>query len=360
MKKILHLAKYYSPHIGGVEKHLREINKILINQGYQVTVICSQSNEEESLEEVIDKVKVIRIPVNSFLPKLFVKNPLGKFLLKIKVWTWMAQHSKLFLNSDIIQIHDVMWWIWPLYMAVYYKTYLTFHGWEGIYPVRSIDKYHRYFNSLGAKKTIHVGDFISEFYLDKPTHVIYGGVTMPKNNPNLKIKTEASKKILSSHSHIVFLGRLEFENEIEKYLELFKLIKREFPEIKITFVGDGSFREDCQKVGQVTGYINNPEKYLRRADLVCASSYLSILEAQSYGKVVCSFYSNPLKKSYLTTFPGAKLMMIGSNPNEVFRKILQLNRLDNQKLAQKIRKFAGEMGWDKVVEVYQEMWSLIK
>jgi glycosyltransferase involved in cell wall biosynthesis len=360
MKKILHLAKYYSPHIGGVETHLKEVNRILINEGNQVTVICFKSNEEESLEEVINNVKVIRIPVNSFLQKLLIRNPFSKFLLKIKVWTWIAQHSNLFLSSDIIQVHDVMWWIWPLYMAVYYKTYLTFHGWEGRYPVRSIDKYHRYFNSLGAKKTIHVGDFISEFYLDKPTHVIYGGVTMPKDNANHKIKTEASKKILANHSQIVFLGRLEFENEIEKYLELFELIKSEYPDIKITFVGDGSFREECQRVGQVTGYIDNPEKYLQRADLVCASSYLSILEAQSYGKVVCSFYSHPLKKSYLTTFPGAKLMMIGSNPNDVFKKLLQLNRLDNQKLAQEIRKFAGGMGWDKVVEVYEEMWSYDK
>ncbi|NCN87486.1 MAG: glycosyltransferase family 4 protein [Candidatus Pacebacteria bacterium] len=359
MKKILHLTKYYSPHIGGVETHLKEINKILIKQGYQVTVICSQSNDQESLEEVIDKVRVIRIPINSLLPKLFIKNPLGKFLLKIKVWTWIAQHSKLLLQADIIQIHDVMWWIWPLYMAVYYKTFLTFHGWEGKYPVRTIDKYHRYFNSLGAKKTIHAGDFISQFYLDKPNFVIYGGVNMPlENRKNDHNQKEHLGDILSSKSQIVFLGRLEFENEIEKYLQLFKIIKEKYPQIKITFVGDGSFRKECLEFGQVTGYIDNPNSYLKNADLVCASSYLSILEAQSYGKVVCSFYSNPLKKAYLTTFPGAKFMIIDSTPSSMLSKLNKINKLDERKLSGEIEKFAKTMSWQNVVEVYKKMWSV--
>jgi glycosyltransferase involved in cell wall biosynthesis len=353
MKKILHLAKYYVPHIGGVETHLREVNKILVREGHSVTVVCFQGDKTEKLIEKIDKVTVVRIPTESFLPDMLKSNLFSKWYLKLKVWTWIAKNSKYFLDADIIQVHDVMWWIWPLYMAIYYKIYITFHGWEGHYPVRTRDKLHRYYNSLSAKKSIHVGDFISQFYLDKPNHVIYGGVSLPKVS-----SVKNSSKVLSNNSHIVFLGRLEEENDIEKYLLLFKLVKKKFTKVKIIFVGDGAYREECEAIGQVTGYINNPVKYLEDANLVCANSYLSILEAQSYGKVVCSFYSHPLKKSYLTTFPGEKLMVMGSDPSRVFKKLVELNRLDNKRLAKEIRRFAGEMSWQKVVNVYQAMWLI--
>ncbi|MDH5533117.1 MAG: glycosyltransferase family 4 protein [Candidatus Pacebacteria bacterium] len=364
MKKILHLAKYYSPHIGGVETHLREVNKILVKKDYQVTVICFQDNEDQELIEQIDKVTVVRIPVSSFLPKLlsnqslFINNPFSKLFFKLKLWTWIAKNSKYFLDADIIQVHDVMWWIWPLYMATYYKIYMTFHGWEGRYPVRQRDKLQRYYNSLAAKKSIHVGDFIAQFYLDKPNHVIYGGVNMPKLAKNKSEKLITEKKILSNNSKIVFLGRLEEENEIKKYLSLFKLIKEKFPKVKITFVGDGLYREECEKLGEVTGYIDNPTDYLLDANLVCANSYLSILDAQSYGKVVCSFYSHLLKRSYLENFPGAKLMIIGSKPSDVFKKLLEINRLDNKKLSKEIKKFASKMSWQKIVDIYQEMWEI--
>lgn len=353
MKKILHLAKHYHPHVGGVETHLREVNKLLVKNGYEVTVICFQSDQSEELEETVDQVKVIRIPVSSFYPKFFTFDFLVKTFFKIKLWTWITKNSKLFLKADVIQVHDVFWWVWPLYMAIYYKTYLTFHGWEGRFPVRMRDKIQRYYNSMSAKKTIHVGDFIADFYLDKPNYVIYGGVNSPKKLSEPK----CGHKLLSNSSKIIFLGRLEYENEIGNYLELFELIKEQYPQIKITFVGDGSFRDECLEIGEVTGMVADPTDYIQSADFVCANSYLSILEAQSYGKVVISFYSHLLKKSYLSKFPGAKLMLIESSPSKMLKKMIGLNRLDTQKLSKEIRSFAESMTWEKVVDTYKEMWK---
>jgi glycosyltransferase involved in cell wall biosynthesis len=354
MKKILHLAPYYAPHLGGVETHLKEINRLLVAKKHQVTVICFQSDESEKLEETIVGVRVIRIPVNDLVPAFLQFSPLKKLYVKIKVWTWVAQHNKLFLDADVIQVHDVMWWIWPLYMVVYYKVYLTFHGWEGRYPVRQRDKIHRLFNSWGAKKTIHVGDFISQFYLDKPSYVIYGGTNTPSLSQN---NDSGVRELISNSTQIVFLGRLEKENDIEKYLSLFSLLKKSYPKLQITFVGDGMYKEACAKVGVVTGWVKNPQTYLKKADVVCASSYLSILEAQSYGKLVISFYSHPLKKSYLETFPGAPYMIIGSDPKLVSKKIEKWETIDLKKLHKKIRAFAQTMSWEKVVAVYEKMWS---
>ena len=60
--KIVQLAKYYLPHLGGVEIHLKEINSLLIKMGHQVTVITEQNDLKLSGSAKYDGVDVIRIP----------------------------------------------------------------------------------------------------------------------------------------------------------------------------------------------------------------------------------------------------------------------------------------------------------
>ena len=36
---IVHIAKYYRPHVGGVETHVEEINKLLVEKNRRVNII---------------------------------------------------------------------------------------------------------------------------------------------------------------------------------------------------------------------------------------------------------------------------------------------------------------------------------
>ncbi len=336
--KIVQIAPYYSPHIGGVETHIKEVNKILVQQKHKVVVLTTQHDRNLPLEETIDGVLVIRLP----------KSAMEK---KIPTWKWLWSQRGLLQSVDVIQVHDIFWWMYPVLPLISSKVFTTFHGWETQYPVRWQAKVQRWLASQLSQATMHVGDWIQEFYWDKSTAVTYGGVE------DSKLPSQTFLNI--NNLHFVFLGRLSSENEIAKYAQLMTLIKKEFPKTKLTWVGDGPLKNTAKKIGEVTGFVNDPKKYIQQADVVFASSYLAILEAQQQGRVVCAFYSHSLKQRYLETYPGSEYMLIESEVEVMKERLLELleNKKRVEEIEHKARQFAQKQTWDKVTELYQHLWQ---
>lgn len=333
-KTILHLSRLYSPHIGGVETHLSQVNAELLKRGYQVGVITTQDQSIEPLHETLKDVQVWRMP--------------QKTTSKIATWKWMWQHRTLFQKADIVQVHDVFWWLWPVYIFCFGKTYITFHGWEGQYPVRWQAKLQRLIASKLSRKRIHIGAWIQKFYWDKPDAILYGGVKIP-STPTLSSVLRKS----------VFLGRLVPENEVPKYLELFVALKKHFPKLEITWVGGGTLAEECHRYGKVTGMNVNPHKELLSSDVVFANSYLSLLEAQALGKVVISLYSQPLKQSYLKTYPGNEFLIMGNDVEKIAKQLKKIwqNSKARRQLQTQAYEFASDQTWAKIADVYENIWQ---
>ena len=307
--KILHLSPYYLPHLGGVEKHLFAINQVL-GKKHAITVLTSE--------------------------KMGV-SPLSK----IQVWSWVIKNYQFFLAFDIIHVHDVFWWILPIYLLIRKKIFLTCHGWEGIYPIPAKIKWQRRIYNKLSRGVIHVGNYIEKFYGDKPDEVIWGA-------PPLLIPPQAGNRRGGGGGEVVFLGRLNSDLSINKYLALIKKLK-----LPVIFLGDGEYRKACERYGQVLGFVSHPEKYLAQADLVLASSYLSIFEALAQGKLVAAFYDNPLKKNILESLPIAAYICISDNVDDMLDKI---KHFDKKKL--KIgQKLAQEFTWSKIAGVYERMWT---
>jgi glycosyltransferase involved in cell wall biosynthesis len=59
--KIIQVAPYFQPHIGGVESHVLEISLELIRRGHDVEVFTSQYDTALPAEESIDGITVHRI-----------------------------------------------------------------------------------------------------------------------------------------------------------------------------------------------------------------------------------------------------------------------------------------------------------
>lgn len=357
MAKIIHLTPYYEPHLGGVEKHVREIAQIAKNNGDEVTIICQQHSQSLPLAERINGIHIIRIPVLKFHSKFFFLPIFDKLFFKLRLWTFIASKGQLLVAADIVQIHDVFWWIWPIYPLIYYKTFLTFHGWEGKFPIPWWIKLHRYYNWMAAKKTMHVGKFIQDFYWDKPADITYGGVTKSKIEENQNKKQPNNGLWIEKLSKVVFVGRLEMVNDIDKVIEFLRLLKDKKPKVQITFVGDGSWRTECEKLGRVTGLVADPSRYVLTADLVCANSYLSILESQAMGKLVLSFFGNKIKESYLKHFPGVKWMLVVENPHLLFVVLEKLTNKQHAILSHGARDYAQSQTWEKVYQQYLKLWS---
>ncbi len=347
MRKITHLTKSYYPNKGGVERHVFEVNRGLVKRGEQVNVV-TLGGEDLLDHEIINGVNVYRIPL--------IENQ-NKWQYKLHIWRWMWEHRDLFLDSDVIQVHDVFWWILPLYVLIWSKAYTTFHGWEGTYPVPIKNKLQRWIWAKLSRRTMHIGDWIREFYWDSPDVVRYGGAKKPEVASKQRVESKRDPSITvgmtTQSSQLVFIGRLEIENDIEVYLKLVERVKKQLPNVTILWVGDGSYRSECEKLGFVTGMVEDVNQYLETADIVLASSYLSIIEAQAMGKVVVAAYSHELKKRYLETYPG-KGLIIGSTVDELVSRIYEhLNYqlpIANYQLSKKLT-------WEYVVEGYYYLWQ---
>jgi rhamnosyl/mannosyltransferase len=59
--RVVLVNKYYPPHIGGIEFHVRDLAEGLVNAGHEVRVVVA-NNERRLVEEVINGVEVVRLP----------------------------------------------------------------------------------------------------------------------------------------------------------------------------------------------------------------------------------------------------------------------------------------------------------
>lgn len=333
--RILFLSPSYAPKLGGVEIHAQRVAEILAAQGHEVVVLTTSHAPHLPSKEVLSGVKVVRAP-------FFASNK------KLGMWRWMATQFREIITADIVHVHDVMWWLAPFLPFLFWKPiHLTHHGWEGQFPVPTKNKLQRWLWARSARSLTHIGAWIQEFYWEKPDLILYGGsddVDLPKS-------------VSDSHP-IVFLGRLESENDVSLYIHAAKIIKKKLPHQQFLFVGDGSLRAEAEKVGKVTGMVPDPAQYLQNARIVWSASYLSMLQAQRAGKVVGAMYSHDLKKRYLETYPGRSAMILHFDPQKFSELCIDMlqNVSERKKKQQVAYAWASQQTWKKVAEQYLRLW----
>ncbi|MEM5775722.1 MAG: glycosyltransferase, partial [Anaerolineaceae bacterium] len=91
--RILSVLTYYRPHTSGLTIYAERLAKAWVQRGHEVTVLTSQYDKSLPKNEVMDGVKVIRVPVLFRLSKGVIMPSFG----------YMA--SKLALENDVIQLH---------------------------------------------------------------------------------------------------------------------------------------------------------------------------------------------------------------------------------------------------------------
>lgn len=339
--KIVFVSRLFLPHLGGVEIHLHEIASILGRQGHEVAIITGQHESKLNLFVKKEHYSIYRLPQHAVTTKK-------------TVWKAISELESLFVDADVVHVHDVFWWILPVYFKIRNKIFITFHGWETRYPIPLNAKLHRLLAAVLSQGTIHIGEYIQHFYFDKPDIVSIGGI-----NPKRFTKSKLIKKNNNKQLEFVFIGRLEHDTAVPKYLEFFAELRTKKVDFIVTWVGDGSLREVCEEFGIVTGLVKNISKYLRVADFVCSSSYLSILEAQLLGKIVLAFYSNPLKKKYLEAYPGSEHMLISDSVQIMQKKLAHVLKTSKirESMQEGAKAFASTQTWEKVVGQYVKLWG---
>ncbi|NWF63708.1 MAG: glycosyltransferase family 4 protein [Chloroflexi bacterium] len=91
--KILTVLTYYRPHTSGLTIYAERLARAFVQRGHQVTVMTTQYDPSLPREEIMDGVKVIRVPVVARVSKGVLAPTFGFVATKL-VW----QH-------DVVQLH---------------------------------------------------------------------------------------------------------------------------------------------------------------------------------------------------------------------------------------------------------------
>lgn len=346
---ILFFSRLFYPHIGGVEKHVLEISKILVQRGNKVTVFTEKFSKEMKDKESVHRIQVIRIDVGG-----------EDWFKKFRIWRQLWNHRNLIRSADIVHCHDVFFWYLPFrFLYPSKKIFVTFHGHEGNkIPGFKSKLMHKIAEKL-SKGNICVGNFLKKWYGTKPNYVTYGAVSKIKNS-KFKIQNYNSK------FKILFLGRLEEETGIMEYLRALLILKNKGRKFELTILGDGKLRRKAENFSRVNkinaqfkGFVGNTQDYLKKCDFVLTSRYLGILEALVSKRFVSAHYNNSIKKDYLEMTPFAKFIIIEDNPQEIANKIeyyLKHKRQAEEKVNQGF-EWVKDKTWNKTVNAYLKLWG---
>lgn len=333
---IVFLSPRFPPQIGGVEKHAFEVAKRL-SKKHKVIVVTESPRRD--MREKIGDLTVFRL----YFGKV------GWFK-KIRIWIKIFKLRRLFEKADIVHCHDVFFWYIPL--RLFYpgkKVYITFHGYETIFPPSGKTIFIRELSERLSKGNISIGSYIKKWYGTNPSLVSYGAAD---GNKYSKVKKPNSKL------RILFVGRMDEDTGVRIYSQTLAKLKN----FEFEACGDGALRKELEKFGKVHGFVKNVRQKILKSDIVFAASYLSILEAMINKRPVFSVFENPLKEDYLKMTPFKNWITIQKSS-----KVLA-NRMKSFVKSKKIREkkvnlaynWAKKETWDKLTADYLRLWSIEK
>jgi len=347
---ILMLAWLFWPHVGGVERHVEQVGRILVERGHRVKVTTVRHDHGLPLEEKHRGIEIYRYP----------KQRLDRWERK-RVARWLFAHRHLVRWADIVHCHDFYtfnYWYSPLLLRYPLKpVYLTFHGFEESFPLWRKDVMMRRLDTHLTRGNISIGEFIPKWYRTRYTYISYGGVEVP---------SEVSP--LPDGDRALFVGRLAPDTGVLLYIKALVHLRREYGlQLPLDICGDGPLRRTIGDTASrhdldvvFHGFVRYPERYLAGTKYAFTSSYLAILEAMAWRRPVFAVYQNPLKRDYLLLMPDSRRMMfVASSAEELAERVAACCRgeVDLEAMIDRAREFAEAHSWERLADIYLDLYN---
>lgn len=344
----------YPPRVGGVERHVFEVHVALQRSGFMGLIVVLKDRPPDA-EQLDDVIWIGMRKLWGCVPKTARLLTMWKFGELIREY-----------KPRIIHFHDST--IYPLVpllrgFGLLPRTYMTFHGWEGVCPPAPAVIQKRQRIAKTVRGTIAIGDFIQKWYGTVSDMVNYGGVNVERYG-SLETIDYDPKDL-----HIAYFGRLESDTGILEVVEAVRkcdcdLNKR----IRLDVYGAGSLKGHLLSIMEekpsvcitVSTPVKDTAAILAKYKIVVASGYLTILEALCAERIVFAQYNNALREDYLRMHPAASSMFICMNADDFSEAISQC--CSNLKsVVVKSRPgwdWAKQQSWESVANVYAELWGI--
>lgn len=235
--KILQIAPYFIPYMGGQETFVYNLSKHLINNGHEVHVITSNFPNTQKCEE-IDGITIERFDI---LMKP-LRNPISLDFLKIQ---------EKISEFDVVHLHNEH--SFPAMITAYFKSkndfplILTNHG-QLEFGSTIKDTCVKAYSKLVSKRILeqcNVVTVLSESqkkFLSSINQNIYNRIEIIPNAIDIEFlkKLDESKHVKTeSEFKILYVGQLIKRKGLEWLIKSINAVRYEYPNIKLILVGEG-------------------------------------------------------------------------------------------------------------------------
>jgi len=237
--KILTVLTYYRPHTSGLTIYAERLARAFARRGHQVTVLTMQYDPSLSREEVIDGVKIIRVPVAARISKGVVAPAFG----------WVA--TKLVAQHDVVQLHL------PQFDApgvalrgrLFGKpTVLTYHC-DLLLPPGFFNRFVNFvvnlMNNAAGIFSNHIVTYTQDYADNSPYLSRYASkltpilppVEMPSPRPGAVEAFAHEHHVKERHPVIGMVTRFASEKGVEVLLDALPTILQKYPKAQVLYAG---------------------------------------------------------------------------------------------------------------------------
>ena len=363
MMKIMIVAPYFYPKTGGLENYALNIARGLVNEGHQVTVVTSNSTAsttKKTIEEKIEKFKVIRLPI-AFK---FSNTPINPF------WYFQLKHIIKKEKPDLINAHTPVPGLadMAIHAAKNIPTVLTCHAAslrkEGFVIHNLVTKLYEIVQRRTLKNAtaiITVSDYakdcLPEKYKNKCT-IVYNAIDL-NEVPKINVARKSNR--------FIFIGSLDkghYWKGLGEVLKAIQITRKINSKVELVVIGDGNMRQQYQTEAKLLGiekhvkfkgFIEGDEKYklLKSSSAIIVypttdnDSFPTVfLEAWATRTPIISAKIGALSSLVQDNVTG--LLVKPSNPVALAKSInvvLHNNRLTNSLSKNGISKITSNFTW---------------
>ncbi|MGE5328536.1 MAG: glycosyltransferase, partial [Deltaproteobacteria bacterium] len=367
--KICFINRYFYPFIGGVEFHIQNLSKKLIELGHDVYIITSNKNRQNPAEilskaEIYEEIKVIRVKSFKELKEELIK---GGFEVVHSHFS-----RTVFSAAGIILAKK------------YCKNARIIFTPHCFYPAKNINSFLKkiiFDNTLGINSFRKADTMICLTENDKADAVRLGmnkdKITIIPNSINF---SEFNNKVISGafcerfkiNKYILFVGRIDYVKRIDFLIEGMKYLKLDGYNLAVIGAGEENQVQKLKELAKTLEVEENVKFCGKVSFDELASAYQScellalpssyeglptvILEAMALGKVVAAAASGGT--SFVINHGENGFLFEYNNLEDYCKVVKNLKKYDISKIGEKAKEtvkqnYSWESNVYKIIDVYR-------
>ncbi|MBK8619195.1 MAG: glycosyltransferase family 4 protein [Anaerolineales bacterium] len=237
--KILTVLTYYRPHTSGLTIYAERLARAFVQRGHQVTVMTTQYDPSLPREEMMDGVKVIRVPVAARVSKGVLAPTFGFVATKL-----VAQHDVVQLHLPQFDAPGVAFrarlFGKPVVLTYHCDLFLT-RTWFN----RLVNFVVDFQNNMAGRLANHIVTYTQDYADNSPYLSRYASKLTPILPPvELPVPTPlAVSAFADAHRTkerrpvIGMAARLAAEKGVEVLLDALPIILKKYPNAQVLFAG---------------------------------------------------------------------------------------------------------------------------